>query len=182
MVERSHAPATCLYLSHPCPPFINPARQTVSLVLWLANSALQMTSGCNWMSSVSNILGYLQWSLIFTLLFLIVCGAHDICCYRPTRRELAKGVKQDPHVLVMDSPLKTHAPKILLWLVGQLVLSFLFWQIFRRLDAGKKGDWHLTCLFYSERCKMVHGSLAAFILMVRDFRRERGGVSFIAKG
>lgn len=154
----------------------------MSLVLWLANSALQMTSGCNWMASVSNILGYLQWSLIFTNLFLIVCGAHDICCYRPTRRELAKGVKQDPHVLVMDSPLKTHAPKILLWLVGQLVLSFLFWQIFRRLDAGKKGDWHLTCLFYSDRCKMVHGSLAAFILMVRDFRRERGGVSFIAKG
>lgn len=68
----------------------------MNLSFWVGSAGYQTADACHWTRIASNVLGYLQWSMLNAIMLLIVCAAHDMSMHRQL------GHDPSPDRLVMD--------------------------------------------------------------------------------
>ncbi|RMZ52406.1 hypothetical protein APUTEX25_000681 [Auxenochlorella protothecoides] len=132
----------------------------VNLSLWVGSSAYQAASVCNWLAVCSNVIGYLQWTILNCILLVIICSAHDMCMYRNPR---VKGYVPTPAVLVMDVGWSVHFPKLILWCLNQAVMSVTFGLLLHRIIAYKHNRAAL-CNFQDGSCHLSRAGMVTFAI------------------
>ncbi|KAL6785647.1 hypothetical protein ACKKBF_B01095 [Auxenochlorella protothecoides x Auxenochlorella symbiontica] len=134
----------------------------VNLSLWVGSSAYQAANVCNWLAVCSNVIGYLQWTILNCILLVIICSAHDMCMYRNPR---VKGYVPTPAVLVMDVGWSVHFPKLILWCLNQAVMSVTFGLLLHRIIAYKHNRAAL-CNFQDGSCHLSRAGMVTFAITV----------------